>query len=275
MVLPPLDEQAKNGGLQSVLLINSSVVLFGFLGAYFFSLQMLFRRFVTNDLRAKAYITASIRIIMAMIGAWILQVLFGGENSNLADGILHVVVFTLGMFPPVLWGLVKAGVGKIPGLVIPNIVSTFPVTDLDGLTIWHKARLEEEDVENGYNMANVNIINLLLNTKYPADRIIDWIDQAVLQTVLGVEVDSADESGRSGYVYLKNRFRTVGIRTATGLDQFKDDNGQWSPDAVKFLKERGVEEAEIGTFISVANAVENYTNISLIRNWKRPIRVAV
>jgi hypothetical protein len=44
---------------------------FAFLGAYFFSLQMLFRRYVLRDLRPSAYMAISIRIILAVIGTWI------------------------------------------------------------------------------------------------------------------------------------------------------------------------------------------------------------
>ena len=41
--------------------------LLGFLGAYFFSFQMLFRRFVRRDLSSNAYVAASMRIIMAVL----------------------------------------------------------------------------------------------------------------------------------------------------------------------------------------------------------------
>ena len=59
-----------------------------------------------------------------------------------------------------------------------------PLSRLDGLTIWHQTRLEEEDIENVYNMADTHILSLMLNTKIPANRIIGWADQASVQDKL-------------------------------------------------------------------------------------------
>jgi hypothetical protein len=54
------------------------------------------------------------------------------------------------------------------------MMSQLPVSDLDGLTVWHEARLEEEeDIENIPNMANADLVELLLNTRLPSERIID------------------------------------------------------------------------------------------------------
>jgi hypothetical protein len=45
------------------------------------------------------------------------------------------------------------------------MMSRLPLSDLDGLTVWHEARLEEEDIENIPNMANADLVELLLNTR--------------------------------------------------------------------------------------------------------------
>src|SRR6185369_5809264 len=50
---------------------ESTPVHFAFLGAYFFCLQMLFRRYVRRDLRASAYVAVALRIILAIIGIWV------------------------------------------------------------------------------------------------------------------------------------------------------------------------------------------------------------
>ena len=93
------------------------------------------------------------------------------------------------------------------GILFPSLEAQLPLSDLDGLNVWHQTRLEEEDVESIPNMATVDIVDLLLNTRIPPERIIDWVDQAILYTHL------------SQYHDLKYRakLRAHGIRTASGL----------------------------------------------------------
>ena len=70
-----------------------------------------------------------------------------------------------------------------------------PVSDLDGLTVWHEARLEEEDIENIPNMATTEIVDLMLSTRFPPDRIIDWVDQAIFFTHLGPDEEEKNKDG--------------------------------------------------------------------------------
>lgn len=74
MVLPPIPPDltsAMSDGLRSSLEPSAGAVGFAFLGAYFFALQVLFRRYVRRDLRASAYVSISIRIVLAVIGTWV------------------------------------------------------------------------------------------------------------------------------------------------------------------------------------------------------------
>jgi hypothetical protein len=60
--------------------------------------------------------------------------------------------------------------------------------------VWHEARFEEEDIENVANMASTDIVELLLNARMPPNRIIDWVDEAILYTYLG-QGTSVDRGG--------------------------------------------------------------------------------
>ncbi len=40
-----------------------------------------------------------------------------------------------------------------------------PLSELDGLTVWHETRFQEEDIENVLNMATVDIVHLMLHTQ--------------------------------------------------------------------------------------------------------------
>jgi hypothetical protein len=188
-----------------------SAVGFAFLGAYFFSLQMLVRRFITRDLAPNAYTQISQRIILAIIAAWLLEYVV-----RLRDWQLYAAAFVFGAFPVVVWQVLAQTVKKLLGslLRIPSLQTGRPVGELSGLTVWHELRLEEEDVENVEAMASADIVEIMLSTKLPAHRIIDWIDEALLRLSLPPILD---EKGKRKPHPLEASLAECGIRTATGL----------------------------------------------------------
>jgi hypothetical protein len=82
-----------------------------------------------------------------------------------------------------------------------------PLSLLDGLSIFHESRLAEEDIENVPNMATADIVQLMVGTRFAPNRIIDWVDQAILYTALGPEGKSSARA----------KLRSHGIRTASGV----------------------------------------------------------
>jgi hypothetical protein len=188
-----------------------SAVGFAFLGAYFFSLQMLVRRFITRDLAPNAYTQMSQRIVLAIIAAWLLQHVVG-----LQDWRLYAAAFVLGAFPAVVWQVLAQLVKKILGSVLrlPSLQTGRPVGELSGLTVWHELRLEEEDIECVEAMASADIVEMMLSTKFPAHRIVDWIDEALLRLSLP---PISDEKGDRRPHPLEALLARHGIRTATGL----------------------------------------------------------
>ena len=74
LTLPPVDNipAGDRSVWQLALTPDPSPVTFAFLGAYFFSIQMLFRRYVRSDLRGSAYVAVVMRIVLALIGIWVL-----------------------------------------------------------------------------------------------------------------------------------------------------------------------------------------------------------
>src|SRR5215468_615118 len=197
---------------------------FAFLGAYFFGLQALFRRFVRRDLGPNAFLAFSSRIILSAIGVWVIVVCFAVWDSGRMQALLTlspisrepgllVAAFVLGVFPRTLWQVITAALTKLTyvKLAVPSVEAKQPLDHLDGLTIWHESRLEEEDVENIPNMATADVVDLVLHTQIPAERLIDWMDQAILYKALGPEVEPDLAKTRRG------KLRAQGIRTATQL----------------------------------------------------------
>jgi hypothetical protein len=245
----------------------SSPVRFAFLGAYFFALQLLFRRYIRRDLRASAYVAVSLRIIISIIAIWVAveviamapNALIGSETQkHSVEKFLLVLGFVIGVFPRVGWQVIQSGLKRLGSIIVPSLETQLPLRDLDGLTVWHEARFEEEDIENIPNMATADLVDLFINTRFPADRIIDWVDQAILYTTLGPDQDE-DADG------VRKRLADFGIRDATSLvENYK--NSIFHKDESAFddiLKKNG----EV-TMRALVDAVGTNPNLKLIQTWK-------
>ncbi len=214
LVLPPVDtfplDEVTNPRWLLALTPNTTPVTFAFLGAYFFSMQMLFRRYVRGDLRGSAYMAVVLRVVLAVVGIWVLQGV-GEATGWTNDSQLLVMAFVIGVFPVVVWQVITGIATRIFSGPLPSLQSRLPLSLLDGLTVWHETRLEEEDIENVQNMATADIVDLLVNTRIPAPRLIDWIDQAILLTQLGPD-EARDDDGRA-----RRHLARHGVRTASAL----------------------------------------------------------
>jgi hypothetical protein len=273
---------------KAVLKPNDSPVLFAFLGAYFFSLQMLFRRYVRKDLRASAFVAVSLRVILAVIGTWavleaasILE--FKAPQTKNAKLVLG---FVIGAFPPIAWQVIQAAFQKITlaNFFVPSMRSTMPVSDLDGLTVWHQARLEEEDIENVPNMATADLVELMLNTRFPPNRIVDWVDQAILYTQLGPDMklngkpsEKVDEKANGAAAQNTSRqlLREHGIRTASALvyayEKSKAPNGQdnknLANDAPDF--DSILPSQRYSRIHTLVDTLSTNPNLKLVQRWRR------
>ena len=263
---------------RDALVPNLTAVTAAFLGAYFFSLQMLFRRYIRRDLRPSAYVGVALRVVLAITAVWIVEYVWGllevakvGETSASRVGII-AVGFVIGVFPRIAWQLL-AGVTKklIPTVVLPSLQTKLPISDLDGLTVWHEARFEEEDIENVPNMATADLVDLMLNTRFPPDRVVDWVDQAILYTQLGVDGETTaplpgQGTGESKEVPSRRKLlRAHGIRTASCLDEVYYGS-QMGPDRLsveKILPGEGRSEMR-----SLVDALEVNPNLPLVRRWR-------
>ena len=93
---------------------------------------------------------------------------------------LDVLAFFIGVFPQIGIQLLKAGTGKLLSQAVPSMTARFPLSDLDGLTVWDQARLLEEGIEDVHALATANLVDLLLGTRVPVNTLVDWVDQALL-----------------------------------------------------------------------------------------------
>jgi hypothetical protein len=176
---------------------------------------------------------------------------------------LMVLGFVIGVFPRVAWQVIQAAVKRFTGaaLLLPTLQAQLPISDLDGLTVWHEARLEEEDIENIPNMATADLVDLLINTRFPPDRLIDWVDQAILYTHLGPAAKK-DEPGA------REILRSHGIRTASSLIEVHGRSDEHGTTAAldKMLDDPAAQGPS--RLQSLVDAVQTNPNLALIQTWR-------
>ncbi len=264
VALPPVGSFPVDGTEPRWLLAfspNVTPVTAAFMGAYFFSMQTIFRRYVGGDLRGSAYIAVALRIILAVIGIWII-VAATKDITWISQGQLIILGFAFGVFPVIIWQIIRGFASKHFRSALPTLESRLALDNLDGLTVWHQARLEEEDVENVFNMATVDIVDLLVNTRFPAGRIVDWIDQALLLTQLGADEAKARDAGSEAAQRptMRQKLAGSGIRTASSLVQA----AKGDPTLGSLL----LDEADARRMTSVARAVTTSSNLQLVMSWR-------
>jgi hypothetical protein len=183
---------------------------FGFIGAYWFILQDLTRRYFRQDLKTAAYLSASVRLVVVTITVATVALLPLGSPAH-----LNVLAFFIGVFPQIGVQVLKSALGNVIRGV-PNLSARFPLSDLDGLTVWDQARLLEEGIEDMHALATANLVDLLLGTRVPVNTLVDWVDQALLY--LCVPKKPSDPQPR-------DELRIFGIRTATDLIRVWNSDG--------------------------------------------------
>jgi hypothetical protein len=206
------------------------VLKYGFLGAYAFVTGMLIRRFFQSDLRPSAYASAVLRIVLVLLLVTVMHQLVR-DTSSAMIGFEVAAAFIIGFFPLVGLQLIQRAASKLLGVVVPPLAPEYPLDQLDGLNLWYEARLTEEGVEDLQNLTTMNLVDVILHTRVPPGRLVDWIDQAFLLIHLDPidraelkklqgtpRVDPAAGGDRAaGGAAAWDALRRVGIRTATDL----------------------------------------------------------
>lgn len=183
--------------------IGTSALQFGFVGAYVFILQDLVRRYFRDDLKPAAYVSAVVRVIVvAMTVTAVHQVWQLSAESE------AVFAFFIGFFPETGLRLLLTSLTRPVARLIPSFGEDHPLHEIDGLSIWYEARLLEEGIEDVQNLTTGNLVDVMLRTRVPLNRLIDWLDQGFLYLRL------AEDDGKDR----RKALRRLGIRTASDLE---------------------------------------------------------
>jgi hypothetical protein len=224
----PVATQSPAGPVDLVTLLTPrrTTFVFGFLGAYFFAINLVARRFVRGDLRPKAYGAITVRILTVFAFSFVLEVAFPPSDS------LLVTAFIVGILPETFFTLISEIQRGVLGRKVKLLHEPHPLTKLDGIDLYDRARLEDEGVNNVEALAHHDLVDLMLGTRIPVARLVDWVDQAILY-LHTTDSDGDDSSPR------QQLLRSFGVRTASDLLAVNSDDKLWAELAKK--------DAELGS----------------------------
>jgi hypothetical protein len=200
-----------------------ATITFGFLGAYYYALHTIFRSYTRRDLQPKTYSHITTRVVTVLTLSWVLDDVWQ-VTQQLPQGsrsVLHALVFVTGIIPETglvfLQELLRSSALKLHKMLkLPGhqlVDRHEPLTSLDGIDLYDRARLQDEGVTNVEGLAHHDLCELMLQTRIPLPRLLDWVDQAILRLHTTAEAEH-DEAG--SFKLLEN-LRRHGIRTATDL----------------------------------------------------------
>jgi hypothetical protein len=186
----------------------ASAFTLGFLGAYFFSINLVYRRYVRADLSPKTYAYLAMRLITTFVLVWAVSIL---PRLGTSEG-LPALAFTIGIFPESALTLIQDYVNRLTAILRKGRnQEQFALTRLEGINLYDQARLMEEGIENIENLAHHNLMELIARTRIPTARLVDMFDQAILYLHLGLEEDESKPDST------RNLLKALGVRTATDL----------------------------------------------------------
>lgn len=244
--------------------VTLDVMAFAFMGAYAFTVQMLVRRYFQADLKASAYAGSFVRIAVAVGVVAVVD-----RAGLLGDGTVQAAVaFVIGSFPLVGLQLMHRAVARVAKTTVPALEFPHPLSDLEGLSIWYEARLLEEGIEDMQNLLTANLPEVILHTRVPVGRLVDWFDQAYLF----LRLPPLSEEHRAmplTWDHPRCVLRRIGVRTASGfLEAFPlDDDGALRPTAQTSV-------AAVAPFMSaaqlatVSRIIEADPGIEAVWRWR-------
>lgn len=187
------------------------VLSLAFAGAFLWSAQNIIRRLVAGDLTPNTYYSSALRMVFAstlsLMLSYLLETLPGASSTRES---LPFIAFMSGMLPDNTFSYLKERLSSIIGSG-KQTAHDLPLEMIEGINVFHKLRLSEAGIDNAQNLAEANLIDLVLKTPFNPNQLIDWIAQARL------------------YVYFKDdmgKLRALGVRTAFDLNALFTDDDQ-------------------------------------------------
>ena len=259
---------------------TATLVFFGYLGAYVFSVQELTRRYNTFDLQPQVYSTIIMRMLVSVaitfVGSSLIlaaggKLSAGDQTQTSAMAWAAAAAFAIGTFPSsgIRWLQEQAN----------RVLNTKPTNglelslhDLQGISALHEARLSEMGIDDVQNLATSDIRKILLTTRFDTQTIINWIDRAILYTKVGSRYPQFTNLGIFTFHEYYQRLNKLSLNDPL-RDPSMSDEEKTLEDQLKneLMEERKILAAKLG----LTNARElddladysNYTNYAYIAEY--------
>jgi hypothetical protein len=150
------------------------------------------------------------RVIMAVLLVWTIDPLI----ADRAQAQRNAIAFVIGVFPLAGWQLLTSLIFMPARWIVPSLKPDHPLDGIEGLNVWYQSRLLELGIEDMQNLATTSFVDLMLNTRIPIGRLVDWVDQAILM----LHIDGKHKLTPNGETDL-GTLRRYGIRNATSLEE--------------------------------------------------------
>lgn len=192
---------------------------FAFLGAYVFTLQLLVRAYFQNDLRSSSYVGALERLVVVLILVTVIDVIWSLVPEAAGSHALEAgFAFLVGSFPIVGQQWLNQFIAGKMRVHLQSLYARHPLDEIDGMNVWYQARLLEEGIEDVQNLATANLVDVVLHSRAPIGRIVDWVDQSLLLQHLPPLECEGDKLDRSeDDKALRHAIQALGVRSATDL----------------------------------------------------------
>jgi hypothetical protein len=164
--------------------VEDSWLIFGmgFLGRYLWGIQYVFRRYADDDLTPGVFHALAIRMMLAGALAVVIYNSYealAGETVPGGGNVWPALAFVLGMFPQRGINWIRERVPFLSQDEDPSVRNA-PLEMIEGITFHDRVRLEEESIDNCYDLATADFVPLVIDTPYSARELTDWILQAKL-----------------------------------------------------------------------------------------------
>ena len=215
--------------LAQALRPEPTALVFGFLGAYYFAINLIVRRYMRGDLKPKAYSMIASRILVVAILAWLLDEVAPG------NAVVLLVAFVAGIIPETAFTYLREVTRD--KVFQGRMIEAQPLTMLEGVDLYDRSGLEDEGVMNLEALVHHDLYELILTTRIPPERLVDFVDQAILMLHLPMGLDPWMATSGAGAEDLAT-LRQFGIRTASDLEHVVAEcERRWGEPGVKALLE--------------------------------------
>ena len=211
VILTALFPETETGRLDGLRWQSMVVLTLAFLGAYIWSCHNIIRRLVAGDLAPIEYYNTALRMIFAPLLSLMLAFLFEAAGAGgLMRESLPVIAFMTGMLPGAALHYLQDRFLRLLEFA-EDSAHSLSLRMIEGMNRHHEVRLGEVGIDNAQNLAEADLVELILKTPFGPAQLLDWIAQAHL------------------YVYLKDDIqllRRYGIRTALDLYEVAADGAR-------------------------------------------------